>query len=318
MFLRLKNSREEWKSWAREDISASSASHRLPLRRERFPRTSIIIRCRKKLRGEPFQLNDSFIGRDRYLWAEKEVTLPCAKEGCQVWVCLTSARPEEDITADLNPCCMWTDILTRVWIPIITKCSSREKEGEKVRLTFLLWTGLEGGGVHRTFYHQLKQADLGYLHKNTDELYYFARAITETLMLLPEDDENYASLKTALDRALLYIDWDEDTFYESVDKAHQVLMDELDRLEKHTDVTVHVVGHTHIDVAWLWRLKHTREKAQRSFSTVLRLMEQYDEYVFLQTQPQLYKYIKEDCPSFMRASGRELPRVSGSPTAVCG
>ena len=25
-------------------------------------------------------------------------------------------------------------------------------------------------------------------------------------------------------------------------------------------------------------------------------MEQYDEYVFLQTQPQLYKYIKEDCP----------------------
>ena len=57
-----------------------------------------------------------------------------------------------------------------------------------------------------------------------------------------------------------------------------------------------MVGHTHIDVAWLWRLKHTREKAQRSFSTVLHLMEQYDEYIFLQTQPQLYKYIKEDCP----------------------
>jgi alpha-mannosidase len=47
------------------------------------------------------------------------------------------------------------------------------------------------------------------------------------------------------------------------------------------------VGHTHIDVAWLWRLKHTREKAQRSFSTVLRLMEQYDEYIFQQAQPQL-------------------------------
>ena len=49
-------------------------------------------------------------------------------------------------------------------------------------------------------------------------------------------------------------------------------MDELDKLEKNSEVTVHVVGHTHIDVAWLWRLKHTREKAQRSFSTVLRLM----------------------------------------------
>lgn len=75
-----------------------------------------------------------------------------------------------------------------------------------------------------------------------------------------------------------------------------MLMDELDRMEKSTEVTVNVVGHTHIDVAWLWRLKHTREKAQRSFSTVLRLMELYDEYIFLQTQPQLYKYVKEDCP----------------------
>ena len=250
----------------------------------------------EKIEGEPFQLNDSFIGRDRYLWAEKEVTLPCAKEGCQVVGLFNFGETgggynsgfESLLYVDGHP---YQGVDTNH-----NEVFFQGKEGEKVRLTFLLWTGLEGGGVHRTFYHQLKQADLGYLHKNTDELYYFARAITETLMLLPEDDENYASLKTALDRALLYIDWDEDTFYESVDKAHQVLMDELDRLEKHTDVTVHVVGHTHIDVAWLWRLKHTREKAQRSFSTVLRLMEQYDEYVFLQTQPQLYKYIKEDCP----------------------
>ncbi|MFR8338507.1 MAG: hypothetical protein ACLVAW_18540 [Eisenbergiella massiliensis] len=55
------------------------------------------------------------------------------------------------------------------------------------------------------------------------------------------------------------------------------------------------VGHTHIDVAWLWRLKHTGRR-RSVLSTVLRLMELYDEYIFLQTQPQLYKYIKEDCP----------------------
>ncbi|MBM9833752.1 hypothetical protein IAG15_21730, partial [Enterococcus faecalis] len=35
----------------------------------------------------------------------------------------------------------------------------------------------------------------------------------------------------------------------------------------------------------------------RSFSTVLRLMEQYPEYIFLQTQPQLYKYVKESYPA---------------------
>ena len=59
-------------------------------------------------------------------------------------------------------------------------------------------------------------------------------------------------------------------------------------------------GHTHIDVAWLWRLKHTREKCSRSFTTVLRLMEQYPEYVFLQTQPQLYEYMKEEFPDIYK------------------
>ena len=59
---------------------------------------------------------------------------------------------------------------------------------------------------------------------------------------------------------------------------------------------VYATGHTHIDVSWLWRLKHTREKAQRSFATVLRLMEEYPEYHFLQTQPQLYKFLKKDSP----------------------
>ena len=56
------------------------------------------------------------------------------------------------------------------------------------------------------------------------------------------------------------------------------------------------MGHTHIDVAWLWRLKLYEGEGAAFFSTVLRLMELYDEYIFPQTQPQLYKYIKEDCP----------------------
>lgn len=67
-------------------------------------------------------------------------------------------------------------------------------------------------------------------------------------------------------------------------------------MKKTSPVTVQCIGHTHIDVAWLWRLKHTREKAARSFSTVLRLMEMFPEYVFLQTQPQLYEYLKQDYP----------------------
>ena len=250
----------------------------------------------QKIEGEPFALNDHFVGRDRYLWIEKEVVFPKAEEGCQVVGLFNFGETGGGFNSGFESL-LYVDRHPYQGVDTYhNEVVFDGMEGKSATLTFLLWTGLEGGGLHRTFYHQLKQADFAYLHKNTDELYYFAKAITGTLKLLPQEDPNYSRLKAALDRALQCIDWDEDRFYASADQAHAVLMAELDAMEKHTDVSVTYVGHTHIDVAWLWRLKHTREKAQRSFSTVLRLMERYDEFVFLQTQPQLYKYIKEDCP----------------------
>ena len=57
------------------------------------------------------------------------------------------------------------------------------------------------------------------------------------------------------------------------------------------------VGHTHIDVAWKWTLSVTRDKARRSFSTVLELMDRYPQYRFMSSQPQLYKYVKEQSPA---------------------
>lgn len=250
----------------------------------------------EKIEGELFDLNDSFIGRDRYLWLEKDVTIPEARKGCEV----VGLFDFGETGAGYN--CGFESLLYVDKHPYQGVDTNHQEvifqgmEGKHVTFNFMLWTGLEGGGEHRTFYHRCKMAHFAYLHKKTDELYFFARAIIETLEYLNKTDEHYENLASALDRAFFVIDWDGESFYETVEEAHAILMAELDRLEKHTDVTVNVVGHTHIDVAWLWRLKHTREKAQRSFSTVLRLMEQYDEYIFLQSQPQLYKYIKEDCP----------------------
>ena len=56
------------------------------------------------------------------------------------------------------------------------------------------------------------------------------------------------------------------------------------------------IGHTHIDVAWLWTVAQTREKTARSFSTVLKLMEEYPQYKFMSSQPQLYVFLKERYP----------------------
>lgn len=250
----------------------------------------------QKIEGKEFHVNDMFIGRNRYLWLEKEVDMLPKKEGCQVVGCFNFGNTGHGGNNGFESLLY---VNGKMYQGVDTNHGEvlfKGLEGKKTKLTFMLWTGLEGGGVHRDFYHRCQQADLAYLHHNADELYYFGRAILGSLDWIDEDSEYYEGLLNVLDKAIRCVNWDDEDFFESIDKAHEVLMTELDKMEKHTNITVHTVGHTHIDVAWLWRLKHTREKAQRSFATVLRLMEEYDEYVFLQTQPQLYKFIKEDCP----------------------
>ena len=63
------------------------------------------------------------------------------------------------------------------------------------------------------------------------------------------------------------------------------------------DISIAAVGHAHIDVAWLWTLGQTRRKSERSFYTVLHLMNQFPNYKFTQSQPQLYDYIRQDQPA---------------------
>lgn len=171
--------------------------------------------------------------------------------------------------------------------------------GTKLGLTFRLWSGMEGGGVPQIQEHKIKRAALAWLDEKADDLYYLSKMILGTIRELEEENTTKHALLKALNDAFLKLDWSypgSEAFYRSVEEADDFLNQALDGMDKDSMVTVNCVGHTHIDLAWLWRLKHTREKASRSFSTVLRLMEQFDEYIFLQTQPQIYEYIKKDFP----------------------
>ncbi len=63
-----------------------------------------------------------------------------------------------------------------------------------------------------------------------------------------------------------------------------------------TAPTFFAFGHAHIDVAWLWPLAETRRKIARTVANQLSMMEEYPDYRFLQSQPQLYMMLKEKYP----------------------
>ena len=63
-----------------------------------------------------------------------------------------------------------------------------------------------------------------------------------------------------------------------------------------TAPTFFAFGHAHIDVAWLWPLAESQRKIARTVINQLSLMEEYPDYRFLQSQPQLYLMLKNHYP----------------------
>ena len=46
-----------------------------------------------------------------------------------------------------------------------------------------------------------------------------------------------------------------------------------------------IFGHSHIDTAWQWTIAETWRKCARTFSSVLNLMDQYPQFIFMQSAP---------------------------------
>lgn len=243
---------------------------------------------------------DTWAGRDLYLWMHKEIVLPEAFRGKKPVGIFDYGNTGAGNNSGFESM-LYINGTPYQGVDVNHKEVFFDDElcGKTTDLTFRLWSGLEGGGVPTVQEHRIKRADLAWLDEKVDHLYYMGTMILDTLKNLADGAAEKYALRNALDGACMLIDWSDPgsgIFYKSVHAAWDFLDEKLGNMEKHSAVSVKCVGHTHIDMAWLWRLRHTREKASRSFSTVLRLMEMYPEYIFLQTQPQIYEYIKEDFP----------------------
>jgi alpha-mannosidase len=90
---------------------------------------------------------------------------------------------------------------------------------------------------------------------------------------------------------------------ESVETAADLLVEGLQALKERYPQTgaLALTGHAHIDLAWLWPLAETRRKANRTFHTVIGLMERYPDFRFNQSTAQLYAFLEEDDPALFAA-----------------
>ncbi|GLV53807.1 alpha-mannosidase [Dictyobacter sp. S3.2.2.5] len=188
------------------------------------------------------------------------------------------------------------------------------QDGQQHALALHGWTGIGGEKGTQLL---MKPAEVVQIDQPTRDFIATARVALGTVQVLTEATPARGKLLAALDRAFTILDTREpfgDAFYASVSKAHAVLKEGIAQAGAPLDVEVVGTGHAHIDVAWLWTLGQTRRKASRTFHTVQRLMEQFPDYHFSQSQPQLYDYIRQDHPELFESIKQRVAEGRWEPT----
>lgn len=141
----------------------------------------------------------------------------------------------------------------------------------------------------------LKSVDLP-----VQKLYYDLKVPYDAALCLEENEYTHIKTLKHLERACNFLDFRKPgskDFYDGIAAADGYLQKAYyEKACGKKEVIVNYIGHTHIDVAWLWTLAQTKEKVQRSFATALQLMEQYPQYIFMSSQPQLYDYLRQEAP----------------------
>lgn len=69
--------------------------------------------------------------------------------------------------------------------------------------------------------------------------------------------------------------------------------------ERNKRIDVYGIGNCHIDTAWEWPFAETKRKIVRSWTTQLKLADEYPEYVFVASQMQQFKWLKQYHPEIL-------------------
>ncbi|UYN98545.1 MAG: alpha-mannosidase [Devosia sp.] len=143
------------------------------------------------------------------------------------------------------------------------------------------------------------EVDFFVRNERAEKLYYDLQTPLEVAVLLYQNDPRRHAILKRVDQALRALDRrDGHTpgFAASLPVAEKIAAEIYKLVDTETQPQITAVGSTHLDVGWLWRVMHTRDKTGRSFATVLNLMEEYPQFVFMYNQSVLFDFLKQDYP----------------------
>ena len=180
-------------------------------------------------------------------------------------------------------------------------------EGEAVFLTI--------GAAIPDYPNWFRGAELVVKAREVYALYYDAQVLFDTARNLDDNSLRGHRIIHALHAALSLIRFTAsgDELEAQAKAARRAIAPLLAASPGDTVPTIHLIGHAHIDHAWIWPIWETERKAARTFANMARLAEEFDEFIFVQSQPAQLEIVEREYPAVFAAVKRAYARGQWEP-----
>lgn len=183
------------------------------------------------------------------------------------------------------------------------------KAGERYELMLEAYAGHDIEGcmtydppIRRDYTRTLGQFKIMVKNQLYSDFYYDMKTLVELYEALSENSIRKAELQRLflkLNEELYFSDRDtgSEIQNESIKLALSMMKPLLNKNNSETTARVGILGHSHMDTAWLWEIDETIKKCARTFANQINLMEQYPDYHFIQSSAAHLKFIEEYYPN---------------------
>ncbi|HIS68780.1 MAG TPA: alpha-mannosidase [Candidatus Gallacutalibacter stercoravium] len=151
------------------------------------------------------------------------------------------------------------------------------------------------------FLYQVESMDICVKNEQAADFLFDLKVLCQAVECMDKDSYRRADILAGLYEVhntiyYSYEDAGREAFFEGLARASGILKEKLSRVNSQTTPFAGLVGHSHMDTAWLWTVPETEKKCARTYSKQISLMEQYPEYIFTQSSAFHSDMMRRDYP----------------------
>lgn len=236
-------------------------------------------------------------GDEKFCWFKTEYTVPAELDGKDIFIWPHTGGYESLLYVNGKPYGTFNTkiVFTGHGNHYCDLLRKNAKAGEKIEIAIEAYSGHNYKGTapldNRPFLdyrYNFSGIDICVKDYDIQEFYFDLFTVNELYDNLPDGSFRKGDIKNLLceaHRELLYSpeDTDDETFRAALKAAHPYLKEILSMKNGPEAPGAGIIGHSHMDTAWLWKATETIKKCGRTYSNQIALMDEYPEYKFVQS-----------------------------------